>query len=381
MQSVSSFLNKPIGQKQARVVFTALVILLFAYYGHLFVTRRPPVSTALGAVLPGRAGVPVFDSMIYGEFGDGQFDKPMAVTTAHGRIYISDTNNSRVQVFDNAGRFLFTFGENGKAPGQFLYPYGIAGDRNGNIYVAELYLGRIQVYDTDGNYLHDFASELTAAGIIQGPGDMVIVDRTMYVTDINRNKVLLIDLESGELIRQVGMPNDLLAPNGVAVDEAGYIFVVDTGRQRVVVYDTHGNPVRVINGTPNGHGRGSVLINPRGIGLDRSGHIFVVSNMSHSVFVFNREGEVVRSFGGQGDGNNEFMFPHFIIQTQWAAPWRPLTALKSSINSSVLTMALLTLTLKHRRTKIISSIPTCLNVSRDRTPYGLTGPFSWPASG
>lgn len=311
MQAVSSIINRPVSQKNARILFAVLLLLIFAAYGYLFVTRRPPASS-FGGVLPGRAGVPVFDMMIHGGFGELQFDKPMAVTVAHGRIYISDTNNARVQVFDNAGAFLFTFGERGREAGQFLYPYGIAGDRNGNVYVSELYLSRIQVYDADGKYLRDFAADLVEKGILHAPGDITIIGDTMYVTDLSKDysKVLLIDLKTEQLIKQVGLRYDLQAPNGVAVDEAGFIYVVDTGRQRVVIYNPDGNPVRVINGTPNGHGIGSVLMNPRGIGLDRAGNIYVVSNMTHTVYVFNREGRQIHAFGGQGDGNTNFMFPN-----------------------------------------------------------------------
>lgn len=279
------------------------------FYGILFVTGRTPAGT-VGTILPTRPGVPVFDKMLYGGFGELQFDKPMAVTTAHGRIYVTDTNNTRIQVFDNNGNFQFAFGEKGSEAGQFLYPYGIAGDRKGNIYVAELYLSRIQVYNADGEYQRDFATKLVEDGTIKSPADLSIVGNELYLTDVTRNRVFVVNLETEELVRTIGLEFDLMAPNGVAVDEAGYVFAVDTGRQRVVVFDPEGNPARVINGTPTGHGINSVLINPRGIGVDRSGNIYVVSNLSHTVYVFDREGKQTHSFGGQGDANDKFLFPN-----------------------------------------------------------------------
>jgi DNA-binding beta-propeller fold protein YncE len=309
METISSVLTRPVGRKISRTVYITALIIVLSFYGYLFITGQSPAST-VGPILPLRPGVPVFDKMIYGGFGELQFDKPMAVTAAHGRIYISDTNNSRIQVFDNNGGFLFTFGEKGKSQGQFLYPYGIAGDRNNNIYVSELYLSRIHVYDIDGIYQRDFATGLVNQGVIKSPGDITIVDNQMYLSDISQNRIFVIDLETEELVRQIGLEFDLMAPNGVAVDEAGNVFVTDTGRQRVVVFDPDGNPVRLINGTATGHGINSVLINPRGIGVDRSGNLYVVSNLSHTVFVFDREGKQIHSFGGQGDDNDKFMFPN-----------------------------------------------------------------------
>jgi DNA-binding beta-propeller fold protein YncE len=309
MQSVIGVLNKPIGQKQVKILFIVMFSILFTFYGYSFLTRKPP-APVVSTILPGRAGVPTFDFMIHGGFAEMQFKKPLAVTVANGRIYVSDSDNARIQVFDNTGNFLFTFGERGYGAGEMQYPYGIAGDRNGNIYVSELRLGRVQVYDGDGTFLREFAPDARQDGRITSPGDMVIMDNTLYLTEITQNHVLLFNLETEELVKTVGMRGDLLAPNGIAVDQSGYMYVVDTGRQRVVVYNPDGNPVRVINGTPTGHGTGSVLINPRGIGVDRAGNIYVVSNLSHTIYVFDQEGKQTHQFGGQGDGNTEFMFPN-----------------------------------------------------------------------
>lgn len=309
MSAIGSVLTRPVGRKASLTAYISAFALVIVFYGVIFMTGRTPVNP-IGIVLPSQPGVPVFDKMLYGGFGDLQFDKPMAVTTAHGRIYISDSNNARVQVFDNSGSFLFTFGEKGRAAGEFLYPYGIAGDKNGNVYVSELHLNRIQIYNMDGEYQRDFATDLVKDKTIQSPADITIVGNEMYLSDVTRNRIFVINLETEELVRQIGLELDVMAPNGVTVDDAGNIFVVDTGRQRIVVYGADGNPVRVINGTPTGHGINSVLINPRGIGIDRSGNIYVVSNMSHTVFVFDREGKQIHSFGGQGDGNHQFMFPN-----------------------------------------------------------------------
>ena len=61
----------------------------------------------------------------FGEFGvtQGQFTEPSGVAvSAQGDIIVADTNNHRIQVFDNDGRFKFHFGECGKRDGQLLYP-------------------------------------------------------------------------------------------------------------------------------------------------------------------------------------------------------------------------------------------------------------------
>ncbi len=69
-----------------------------------------------------------------------------------GNIYISDGYiNSRVAKVDKDGKWLKSFGEPGKGPGQLNTPHNIAADAQGNIYVADRGNRRIQVFDGNGN--------------------------------------------------------------------------------------------------------------------------------------------------------------------------------------------------------------------------------------
>ena len=78
----------------------------------------------------------------FGEF-NGLFD--VAVDSRQRRLFVTDYNNHRVQVFDEQGKFLFLFGERGMADGQFQSPTGIGIGPGGEIIVCERLKGRIQV--------------------------------------------------------------------------------------------------------------------------------------------------------------------------------------------------------------------------------------------
>ncbi|MBF0592606.1 MAG: hypothetical protein HQL02_11020 [Nitrospirae bacterium] len=49
-------------------------------------------------------------------------------------VYISDTNNNRIQIFDTDGNVINSFGGNGSQQGMFSSPEGVAVDNSGNIY-------------------------------------------------------------------------------------------------------------------------------------------------------------------------------------------------------------------------------------------------------
>src|SRR5580658_5772971 len=84
----------------------------------------------------------------------GDFGAPQGVALdADGNVYVTDTLNDRVEVFDADGGFISTFGKNGDGPGFFERPKGIAVDSDGHIWVADEVQDRLQVFDKDGRLL------------------------------------------------------------------------------------------------------------------------------------------------------------------------------------------------------------------------------------
>lgn len=72
---------------------------------------------------------------------------------ADGNVYISDTLNDRVQIFDADGNFIRTFGKPGDGPGYFARPKGITVDGDGHVWVADTVQDRVQVFDQHGRLL------------------------------------------------------------------------------------------------------------------------------------------------------------------------------------------------------------------------------------
>jgi len=77
----------------------------------------------------------------------------VAVDARTGRVFVADGyGNSRVAVFSYDGVFEREWGSAGSADGQFRVPHSIAIDRRGLVYVADRENSRVQVFDQAGGH-------------------------------------------------------------------------------------------------------------------------------------------------------------------------------------------------------------------------------------
>ncbi len=84
----------------------------------------------------------------------GQFAMPTNVALdGDNNLYVTDTFNSRVEVFDADGNFIRTWGKAGDQPGKLFRPKGIAVDVDGHVWVADTQQDRVQCFTQDGQLL------------------------------------------------------------------------------------------------------------------------------------------------------------------------------------------------------------------------------------
>lgn len=198
--------------------------------------------------LADEAGTPLLE---FGQRGSapGQFDGPTGVVTwvqpcdsglCPTRLLVADSDNHRLQAFDEFGNFISAYGSFGDGPGQFDAPQGLAINSQGQVIVADTGNHRLQVLSFDGTTF-DFVQSITAgfnepAGVAANEAGFIIV------ADTGNNQVKIVDA-NGELWAEYGAPNDGYSgpfeqPHGVALDNEGNIVVADTGNRRVVTVDT-----------------------------------------------------------------------------------------------------------------------------------------------
>ncbi|HVA66119.1 MAG TPA: hypothetical protein VNK24_04250 [Elusimicrobiota bacterium] len=203
-----------------------------------------------------------FDEMSHPGNAKGSFNHPSGLALdSRGDIYVSDTNNNRIEEFDPLGNFIEAFSlpsivppakpedpdqeDSGLRPQRHDLgtPYGIAVDSSGVIYAA----------DAQGDRVLKFAQDGTLLSTIGGPGNGV-----------------------GQFHR----------PEGVAVDpDGGCLYVSDRNNDRIERFDPLGNATLVFGALGNIQAKNAGLVfnNPAGLALDDSGNLFVADRNNDAI--------------------------------------------------------------------------------------------------
>jgi DNA-binding beta-propeller fold protein YncE len=116
----------------------------------------------------------------------GDFSKPAGVAVdAEGNLYVADTWNNRIEIFDADGNFVSAFGKAGDGPGYFARPKGVAIDGDGHIWVADGMQDRVQVFNKEGQLLISFGGHGLLPGQFQGLVAIAIDKRNrVFTTEI-----------------------------------------------------------------------------------------------------------------------------------------------------------------------------------------------------
>jgi len=216
---------------------------------------------------------------------------------AAGRVYVADTANHRIQIFNSDGSYYATFGSLGDGNYEFVCPVSVAiSPANGDIFVVDQCNQRIQVYSSLFVYK-------TTLGVLDETGSDnahfnwpwgVAVDASgnVYVADRDNFRVQKC-VPSGTsytcstFAGQTGVFSNSFAhllPLDVAVDGAGRVYVVDEWNARIQVFDSNGAYLTTIGGAwgPNtGQLRG-----PSGVAVDAEGNVYVADRDNHRIQKF-----------------------------------------------------------------------------------------------
>lgn len=170
----------------------------------------------------------------------GQLGMPRAaVFNQRGEVYVCEyTLSERVQYFTAHGeKCLGAFGKLGDGPGEFSRAEGLGIDRAGNIYVADSCNHRIQIFDSKGKFLRMYGHAGSGLGELSYPYDVQVDPSGLqFVCEFGNSRVQIFDANDQPveiLGGPGGDPGQFSNPWGVALDSKGNLYVCDAMNNRV----------------------------------------------------------------------------------------------------------------------------------------------------
>ena len=171
-----------------------------------------------------------------------------------GDLYIADTHNHRISVYDRDRKLLRRWGSYGTKPGEFTYPTDVAVSAKGEVFVTDYgQVDRVQKFDRQGTFLMEWGEPGEAPGQLRRPSAVALDGKGgVYVADTANHRVQKF-AEDGRLLRVFGgmgsASGQMKYPYDVIVGHDGMVYVCEYGNCRVQKFTPDGEPV-VLWGMP-----------------------------------------------------------------------------------------------------------------------------------
>jgi sugar lactone lactonase YvrE len=317
--------------------------------GNLYVSEA--LSSKIRKITPQGLVTSICGSGAGAEDGSGSaasFFNPSGVAVDNlGNSYIADANNHKIRKITADGMVTTLAGSssgNGSTDGvgsnaSFNSPRGVAVDSIGNVYVADTLNHKIRKITPSGA-----VSTLAGSGgngSINGVGAeasfntpyglAVDVSGNVYVADTLNRKIRKIT-SAGEVTTLAGSgvfgssdgnatTATFSSPYGVAVDEAGFVYVADSGSNKIRKITSTGNVTTLAGsgsaGAIDGTGIAASFNFPRGITVDSGGNVYVADSSNHKLRKITPAG-VVTTIGGE----SSYGFSDGVANTsKFYSPW------------------------------------------------------------
>ena len=242
----------------------------------------------------GRTGS--FADYITGEQPAGALVKPYGVALHDGKVFVCDTVQNLIEVFDLKTRRASYFTPQGE--GHLRMPINLAIDTDGTRYVADSNRRQVVTFGGEGTFNNAIGKKDEMR-----PTDVAVSTDRLYIADMQNHCVRVYNKADQKFLFTIPKTSEtnagtLYSPANIALDQHnGRLLVSDVGSFSVKIFDLEGNYLRTI-GT-QGLGAG-MFARPKGIAVDRQGLIYVADAATQVVQIFNSEGRLLLYFGQPG---------------------------------------------------------------------------------
>ncbi len=240
--------------------------------------------------------------------------KPYAVATYHGRIFVSDSTEHFIKVFDVPAGKYFKIGDE-EGDGLLSKPLGLDIDAAGTLYVADAGAKAIYIFDKEGKFQRKIAGPKYFDRLSSVTADPD--GKRVYVVDIGgvkseQHRVRVFDALSGNHLYDIGKrgsgPGEFNLPRDVAIGKNGQLYVVDGGNFRIQIFDHEGKYLQSFGTVGKQLGN---FARPKEVATDREGNVYVVDAAFGNFQIFNPDGELLMYIGerSEREGPGRYMLP------------------------------------------------------------------------
>jgi len=179
--------------------------------------------------------------MVFGQRGEFQSPTDVAVDESRRRVYVADSKKHCVHVLDEEnGTYLKQIGERGTESGKFNFPTNLALDKQGRLYVVDTMNFRVQIFDPEYNYVGGFGKQGVSFGEFLRPKGIALDSYgNIYVVDSDFNNFQVFD-QRKRLLMFIGrggvLPGQFQVPAGIHIDGEDFIYVSDQTNRRIQIF-------------------------------------------------------------------------------------------------------------------------------------------------
>lgn len=306
--TVNQTVNQSDSNKQGRTLIVLVLVLLGLLLVYLMLMRPPQIISAPSA----RGVTNVFS--IYGVDRKDLLKEPNGVfINANGDIYVADTGNDRIVIFDSQGRFKskIAYKQNKEKNslmkrGDLIEPLGVAVDSRGRVVATGFDTG-IMFFSPKGQKVRQMPIPAIQPYV---KGDKLYVTTPASIYVINSR---------GDLVQHIGSKGrrlgQFVAPNDVILDKKGNLIVSDSQNMRLQMLNKKGDVIGYKGAPPKrmGDNNGRLFGLGTGITIDDQGRIYVADALSHDIRIFDKDGNDLGELGDMGSADGLFNNPTDIV--------------------------------------------------------------------
>ncbi len=198
-----------------------------------------------------------------------------------GKLAVADFKRDRVYIMNRSGEILSRFGVSGNDEAAFHGPEGLCFNNRGELYVVDSGNSRVQKFDDTGKFILQFGKKGEYEGELSRPTDVAVYRDKVYVTDTGNKRVACFD-DSGNFIENITV-DGVESPRGIV--KSGDALIVSDEKGGLLWYDPSNGSSTRLNADAKGNSMGRLMAAVS----DRDGYLYCLDFSRQAVVLFSPE--------------------------------------------------------------------------------------------